>query len=423
VEPAAPGAKATWLELFYDLVYVYAFINVSVTTSAGLTPGALLRALLILALLWFAWTMSAAVTNTVRADQGIMPVLGFAGTAVIFVAALSIPYTLAERPLQHPGDYLFPACYLVVRALQVLGIWYVARREPHQPPRWLALVVPPFVSTALLVAAASVHHLGITGNAGFAIQVVLWLLAIAFAYGVSAVVGSRGLRLVSARHWAERYGQVILIALGESFISLGMGSRPPGGLPLTWPVVYGSLVGTVLIAGLAWAYFDMRAIAGLRALHTVQGGAQAALARDAYVFLHLPMIVGIIGFALGLKHVLAAIADPHTPNSRPLPDVDVYLLYGGALLYLAALVGFQLRVERRIDWFQVGGRLLMTALIPLALVLPGIAALGLLALTHTLATAVNHVRVANRRQHLRGAALEEERAVEAAETRARQGER
>jgi hypothetical protein len=65
----------------------------------------------------------------------------------------------------------------------------------------------------------------------------------------------------------------------------------------------------------------------------------------------------------------------------------------------------------------------MTALIPLALVLPGIAALGLLALTHTLATAVNHVRVANRRQHLRGAALEEERAVEAAETRARQGER
>jgi Bacterial low temperature requirement A protein (LtrA) len=135
------------------------------------------------------------------------------------------------------------------------------------------------------------------------------------------------------------------------------------------------------------------------------------------------MIVGIGGFSLGLKHVLAAVADPNTPNTRPLPDMDVYLLYGGALLYLTALVGFQLRIERWTDWFQVGGRLLMAALIPLALILPGIAALGLLALAQTAALAINHMRLTGRRQHLRGEALEEERAVEAAETRARYGER
>lgn len=422
VEPAAPGAKATWLELFFDLVFVYAFLTVTQTTSAGLTPAALLRAALILALLWFAWTAFAEVTNTVRADQGIMPVIGFASTALAFVASLSIPYAFAVQP-RNIGDYLFACCYFLLRALQLLAIWYAAGHGPYLHPAWPALVVPPLVSTALLLAAASVPYLGLTGDRAFAIRVVLWVLAIAVAYGATIVFGGRGLRVVSARHWSERYGLVILIALGESFISLGTGSRPPGGLPLTWPVIYSSVIGTALIASLAWAYFDLRAIAGGRALHRERGRAQTALARDAYAFLHLPMIVGIILFSLGLKHVLAAVADPNTPNSRPLPAVDVYLLYGGVLLYLVALVGFQLRVERSTDWFQVAGRLAMAALIPAALVLPGIAALGLLAVAHTLAVGINHVRLAGKRQQLRGEALEEERAVEAAETRTRHGRR
>jgi low temperature requirement protein LtrA len=411
------------LELFYDLVYVYAFINVSQATPPHPTAGALLRAVLILTVLWFTWTAAAALTNRVRADQGIMPVVGLTNTALIFVSALAIPFAFTQQPHTNIGDYLFAGCYFLIRSVQVLAVWYVARHDPQLHPHWRTLVVPPLISSALLLAAAAVPHLGTTGDRAFAIQLVLWILAIAFAYGISAVAGSRDLLLVSTRHWGERYGQVILIALGESFISLGTGSRPPDALPLTWQLVIADLVGTLLIAGLAWAYFDIRALVGLRALHRAQGGARAALARDAYVFLHLPMIVGIIIFSLGLNHALAAIANPRTPNSRPLPDVDVYLLYGGALLYLVALMAFQLRVERFTDWFQVGGRLAMAALIPAALVLPGIAALALLAVSHTLALAINHVRLAGWRQHVRGEALEEERLAEAAETRTRQGER
>jgi low temperature requirement protein LtrA len=424
LEPAAPGARATWLELFFDLVFVYAFLNVALTTSAGLTPTSLLRGLLILAPLWFAWTTFAALGNTVRADQGIMPLVGFASTAVIFVAALSIPHTLTQDPRDRDADLVFATCYLLVRALQVFAIWYSARHDPQLRLPWLALAVPAALSSALLLAAALVPPFlfGRNRELAFTVEVVLWVLAIAVAYGVSAVVKTRSLPLVSARHWAERYGQVVLIALGESFISLGTGPRLQAGLPLTWPVIYGSAVGIVVIAALAWAYFDIRQLVGVGALERARGPAKNALARDAYAYLHLPMIVGVILFSLGLKKVLSSVADLDTPNSRPLPDIDIYLLYGGVCVYLGALLAFQLRTGARTDWFQLAARLGLLALIPPALVLPGIAALGLLAAFLLFTTSVNHVRWAGQRRQLRGGVLAEERAVEAAETWWRHGE-
>jgi low temperature requirement protein LtrA len=421
LEPAAPGTRVTWLELFFDLVFVFAFLNVSLTAS-GDGPAALLRGLLILALLWFAWTTFASLGNIVRADRGIMPAFGFASVAVIFVAGLAIPSAFTQQPQRHLADFVFAGCYLAVRGLQVLGIWYATRYYPHLRPRWLVLSVPPLISSALLLGAAFVPSLGLYQNHIFATQAVLWGLSIAVAYGVSAVVGNRGLPIVSARHWADRYAQVILIALGESFISLGVGPRLPTGLRLNLPVIYGAALGIVVIACLAWAYFDMRSIAGEHALHRVDSAAQIALARDAYTFLHLPMIVGIIAFALGLKEVVAAIANQPLAFGLPAPATDVYLLYGGAWVYMAALLGFQLRTERWADWFQVGSRALVPALIPLATRLPRIGALALLAVGLGVLLVINHVCLRDRRGRLRATALEQERALEATETWWRYGE-
>jgi low temperature requirement protein LtrA len=246
--------------------------------------------------------------------------------------------------------------------------------------------------------------------------VALWVLAIAVAYGVAAVTGGRGLPIVSTRHWTDRYAQVVLIALGESFISLGIGSGLLAGLPLTWPVVIGSALGVVVIATAAWAYFDMRFLAGAHALHRATEKAQAALARDAYTFLHLPMIVGIILFSLGQKEVLGAIANARQSISRPTSDTAIYLLIGGVFVYLMALLGFQLRTERWASRFQIVTRAALLGLIPVATFLPSLAALGLLAGWLVTTSIINHVRLAERRRELRREALEQERGLEATET-------
>jgi low temperature requirement protein LtrA len=422
LEPATPGTRVTWLELFYDLVYVFAFVNVGLTASASRNTETLLRGLLILALLWFAWTTFAALGNAVRADQGIMPLVGLANMAIIFVAAQTIPYAFAGREHGHAADFVFAGCYLAARGLQVLAIWYAARSDPRLHPRWLALALPPLISTALLLAAAFAPHVVHARNPALAVQVALWVLAIAVAYGVAAVTGGRGLPIVSARHWTDRYAQVVLIALGESFISLGISSGLLAGLPLTWPVVIGSALGVVVIATAAWAYFDMRFFVGAHALHRATERAQTALARDAYTFLHLPMIIGIILFSLGQKEVLGAIANPRNPISHPAPDTAIYLFIGGLFVYLMALLGFQLRTEHWASRFQIVARATLLGLIPVALFLPGLAALGLLAAWLVSSATINHVRLAEKRSQLRRSALEEERALEATETWWRYGE-
>ncbi len=115
--------------------------------------------------------------------------------------------------------------------------------------------------------------------------------------------------VLSAGHWAERHALIVLVALGESIIALGLG--PKRGLPLTGPVAVAALLGVVIVATLWWAYFDTLAFALEQALHQARDpAARLRLARTAYTFLHLPIVAGIILFALGLKDLLAEAASP-----------------------------------------------------------------------------------------------------------------
>lgn len=166
--PAGPSAKVTRLELFYDLVFVYAFLNVSTVTSKSLTGTALAKSLLVLALLWFAWTSFAALGNVVRTDQGIMPLLGFATMAAVFALAITVPKAFSDKPGGLPGDVIFAASYGVVRGLQVLAFIF-ASRATQQPQRLPLRFVPPVVtSTALLFVAATVPHRFVPGDYDFA---------------------------------------------------------------------------------------------------------------------------------------------------------------------------------------------------------------------------------------------------------------
>src|SRR6266545_4582916 len=139
------------------------------------------------------------------------------------------------------------------------------------------------------------------------------------------VIGmGRGWR-IAPEHFAERYGLIILIALGESIVAIGVGA----GFELGTGVIVAAALGIVVVSALWWLYFDVAAIFARRRLMQAHGIEQARLARDAYNYLHLPMVAGIVLFALGLKTTLGHV-------DEALDTVPAVGLCGGAALYLLA---------------------------------------------------------------------------------------
>jgi low temperature requirement protein LtrA len=181
---------------------------------------------------------------------------------------------------------------------------------------------------------------------------------------------------LSAKHFAERHGLIIIVALGESIVAIGVGVAQK---PISWPIIIASVLGLALSAALWWAYFDVVALVGERVLARLSGERQARLARDCYSYLHLPMVLGIVLMAVGLKKVLNYVGgeDGHT-LADPLYGVPLYALYGGVVLYLLGHVGFRLRNVHTVNWQRLAVAGLLLALIPLAATLPALASLGML---------------------------------------------
>ena len=126
-------------------------------------------------------------------------------------------------------------------------------------------------------------------------QMAVWAVALAIDYLWLLVVGMRGWR-VSPEHFVERHGLVIIIALGESIVAIGVGAA---GLPLDAGEITAALLGIVVASALWWSYFDWAVYIAQARLADATGAERAALARDLYSYLHLPMVAGIVLFALG----------------------------------------------------------------------------------------------------------------------------
>ena len=161
------------------------------------------------------------------------------------------------------------------------------------------------------------------------------------------IAGMAGWRMHPG-YFAERHGLIIIVALGESIVSIGIGVTE---LPISWPIVLASALGLALSAGLWWAYFDVAALDSEHALAAADGEPRARLARDGYSYLHLPMIAGIILLSLGLKKVLGYVGgdDGHT-WADPLYGVPLVALYGGVALFLLGHICFRLRTTGVVEW-------------------------------------------------------------------------
>jgi low temperature requirement protein LtrA len=368
MEPVSEEATVTPLELFFDLVFVFAMTQVTAFMAADPSVRGVVRGLLILTVLWWSWVGYAWLGNVVRADEGIARLAMFGAMIALFVAALTIPESFDDLPGGLPGPVVFAVCFLAVRVAH-LAMFFLASGDDAGLRRQVLKFTPSVaVATAMLLVASQLDG---------AAQTAFWFAALLGDYLGTMLAGASGWRVNSARHFSERHGLILIVALGESIVSIGIGVAE---LPISWPIVVASALGLTVAASLWWAYFDVVALVAERVLARARGEARARLARDSYSYLHLPMIVGVILLSLGLKKVLGYVGgDDGHELADPLHGVPLFALYGGTAVYLLAHVAFRLRNVHTVSWQRVVTALLLLALIPLAATLPALATLALLA--------------------------------------------
>lgn len=365
--------RVTPAELFFDLVFVYAITQVTALMAADPSLLRILGAAVVLALLWWCWCCFAWLGNVVRADTGPMFAVLVAVMAVVLVVSLTVPDVYADAPGGLSAPLVFVLCYGAVRILHLVSYWISSPGDDalHVTLRRTALlsVAPPFV---LLLIGSS--FTGVT-------QVLLWLGAVVIDYFGIYVTGASGWRVVSPGHFAERHGLIVIIALGESIVAIGVGVS---GLPLTAPVLAGAAAGLLVVAGLWRVYFRQISETAEHRLTTLDGDARTRLARDAYTFLHLPLVAGVVLTALGMKTVLHQVADTgHYDLSEPLHGVVAWALGGGVGVFLLAAAAILVRTGGRSPVILIAGGLGCLCAGAVVVLMPALVALGLLAVVVT----------------------------------------
>ncbi len=347
--PGRGEERVTPLELFFDLVFVFAITQVTSMLSADPTWGGLGRALLVLGALWWAWTGYAWLTNTVDPDQGAVRLAILGAMAAMLVVALAVPNAFGR------DGVLFGVAYLSVRVLHIVLFVLAARGDRKMLGSVLRLAIGSTIGPGLIIVA------GFTDGTA---QAALWTIALALDY-LGGAFSSGGWR-VSPGHFAERHGLIVIIALGESIVAIGIGAR---GEPLAASVLAAAVLGMAVVTALWWTYFDVVAIVAERKLREMSGVAQASLARDTYSYLHLPMVAGIVLFAVALKKTLGNIG-------HELETIPAVALCAGPAIYLVAHDAMRFRTSRTYNGRRLLAVLALLALLPVALAAPALAALG-----------------------------------------------
>ena len=369
-------ARVSPLELFFDLVFVFALTKVTAGMAADPTFTGLLHGMLVLVPLYWAWSGYAWLTSTVDPELVLTRVVMFAAMMGMGLAAIATPGAFGDDTLA------WGVGYVVVRLVHVALFVLAARGNPDLLRQVMSLVRALAPATVVILVAA----LGFDGAA----RDLLWLAAIVLDFGIVLAAGVEGW-VVHAEHFAERFGLVLIIALGESIVAIGAGD-----FELGVSEVAAGAIAIVTIGMLWWAYFDVDALVAERRFRDAVGVEQLRIARDSYVLLHLPMIAGIVLFALGVKKVLEHTGDP-------LKDMAAVALCGGLALYALADVAFRRRNTGTFSLPRTLAGLACLAVLPLALEAPALIALAVLALVWIALIAFETMRFAAYREEVRSA--------------------
>jgi low temperature requirement protein LtrA len=342
---AVPRERRTSaVELLWDLVFAFAVTQVVTLLAGKPTWAGLGRSMLVLALVWWAWSAFVWVANAFDDESRELRLVLLVAMGFIFVAGLALPRAFGAR------GTLFAVTYSVVRLLH-LGLYAQASRRGRA--QWSAIAgfsITVVAGMTLLIAGSFLD----SGP-----RTALWLLAAAIDYAGPAWLTRerlRGLQRVAVAHFAERYSLFVIICLGESIVAIGAEASSS----LTAHVLVLFSLCLLATVGLWWTYFDELASAAEERLRVHADPVLAAA--DAYSYVHLVIVAGIIVFAVGAKLVIGGTG----PGQLAL--------CGGVATYLIGQEGFAWRMLGAVEPWRLAVALVLIALCPVADQLPGWAA-------------------------------------------------
>jgi low temperature requirement protein LtrA len=331
--PAAePTAKRVgFLELFFDLVFVFAVTQLVNLLHADHTAAGWGRAGIMMWLIWWAWSQYTWAGNAIDLDRHSTRVWMLAATGAMLGAAAAIPTAFDE----HGAWFVLP--YAAVRLLGLALYWFGLRNDPAHRAALRTYVPIAVISPLLILAGGMVNDTP---------RITVWCLAIVIDVA-SVLAAGRGEFRVDASHFAERHGLIVIIALGESVIAIGATATEVG---LTRDAIALLALAFAAVAGLWWTYFDwVHHAAEARLVNEPNHQRRSTLARDLFTLGHLPIVAGTVVFA-------AAIEEALLHPTEPLNTFATTALAVGPSLYLAGFI---------IGNFRATGRILHTRLVGL----------------------------------------------------------
>jgi low temperature requirement protein LtrA len=369
------GETVSPLELFFDLVFVLAFTQCTALMADEPTWEGLAKGLLVLGVLWWSWVGYAWVTSVVDPEDDAVRLVIFAAMAALLIVALCVPEAFGDSAL------ILACAYAVVRIAHIALFMLASRDQPNLRASVIGLSISTGIASGLLLSASF---------ADGTLQGALWALALVLDIGLPYFFWSEGWQL-KPHHFAERHGLIVIIALGESIVAVGVGAEHG----VDAGVAVAAIVGTAVAAALWWLYFDVVALVAARRLANAEPGReQNEMARDSYSILHLPMVAGIVLVALGMKKTLGEVEDP-------LKLVPATALLGGAAMYLLAHVAFRYRHIHTLNTRRLGLAVLLVAFIAAAVEIPALATISVLALALALLIVVETRSYGPRRRQMR----------------------
>jgi low temperature requirement protein LtrA len=346
------GRSVGNLELFFDLTFVYAMSQVTHLMLSDISWQGFGRGVLALLALWWAWVCYAWLTNMFEMARVIHTILIILALAAMLIAVIALPTAFTT------GALVFGLALLAVRLINAgMFIASSSRDEAELASAIRRLAPGLLVGPALVVAAAFVAS---------PYRELLWVAAAAVDFGLPLIAGTNGLRVVPS-YFIERHGSVIIIALGETIIALGAGASED----LRHPGVLGAVVlGVLISATLWWTYFGLTAGAEERMRRT-SAVDRPRLARDAYSYLHLPLVAGIVFFAVGSRVSVEHIAEPLAP-------LAALTLTGGVALFYAAEVAYRWRDHHQLTVDRLLAAAASLLVFPVAISVPAVLSLAVL---------------------------------------------
>ena len=357
-----PGRQdgVSTLELFFDLVFVFTITQLSTVVVHDLSWGGLLHVALMLGVIWWMYGGYAWLTNAISTERTLHRALLLGGMCGYLILALAIPGAYGGSGLA------FGLGYLVVVGVHT---WLFIHGSEETVAAAFLRIVPFNAATAGMVVLG--------GALGGRTQVALWAAAFLVEWLTPKLALGEGFAL-AAGHFVERHGLVVIVAIGESVVAIGIGAA---GLPVDAELALVAVLGLLLSAALWWSYFGGDDAAAEAAMAAFPPAVRAQKAIDAFGYAHMLMLLGIVCIAVGLKTSTGHAYDQ-------LGGAEALVLAGGVTMFLAGDAAFRWSLRIGTGRHRATGAVLALATIPLGTAVAAVVQIGALAMVVAAAAAV-----------------------------------